>query len=48
MKNINIEALEQRIRNLESLAWSLFRALETYITTSELEVRLGSEGERKK
>jgi len=38
MQNINMEALNQRVKNLENLAWSLFCALETYITVSELEV----------
>jgi len=28
---------DQRLINLETLAWSMFRALETYITISELE-----------
>jgi len=38
MENISMETLNQRIENLENLVRSLFRALETYITVSELEI----------
>ena len=31
----DIEHLEKRVRELENLAWSLFRALETYVTFNE-------------
>ena len=35
MNKLSISELSQRITQLEQLAWSLFRALETYITFSE-------------
>ena len=37
MEKLNIEELDQRIYQLEQLAWSLFRALETYVTFSEFQ-----------
>jgi len=44
-ENINLERQNQRIKNLENLVWSLFRALETYITVSELETQTRDENE---
>jgi len=35
MEKSTIEELEQRVGQLEHLAWSLFRTLETYITFSD-------------
>jgi len=39
------EQLLWRVMQLEQLAWSVFRALETYITLNELQAGRG-EGER--
>jgi len=36
MNNRTIEEINERVNQLEHLAWSLFRALETYITYNEL------------
>jgi len=35
MEKPSIEKLEERVSQLEHLAWSLFRALETYITFND-------------
>jgi len=40
MSNPTNTDLSQRVTQLEVLAWSLFRALETYITFSELEAQI--------
>jgi hypothetical protein len=45
MDNENTTKQSQRVENLEKLVWSVFRALETYITTSELEIQKKHEGE---
>ena len=37
MGNLTVQDLDQRINELEKLAWNLFRVLETYITWNELE-----------
>ena len=39
MEKLDQKELSQRITQLEELAWSLFRALETYITFNELEAK---------
>ena len=39
MSNLSVKDIDQRVENLEILMWSLFRALETYITISELEAK---------
>jgi len=36
MDNRDVADLERRIRALERLAWSMFRALETFVTLNEL------------
>ena len=36
MEHITIEELSKRVAELERLAWSVFRALETYATFNEL------------
>ena len=36
MEDGDLEGLHQRVDQLEKLAWSLFRALETYITYNDL------------
>jgi len=36
-----LEELQQRIEQLEQLTWSLFRALETYITYNDLQKKVG-------
>ena len=38
MEKIGLEELNQRINQLEKLAWGLFRVLETYITYNELPI----------
>jgi len=35
----NENMTEQRVENLEKLVWSVFRALETYITVNELKIQ---------
>jgi len=45
MDNENMTKQSQRIENLEKLVWSVFRALETYITISELEIQEKNEDE---
>ena len=44
MEKFDLKELNQRIEQLEKLAWSLFRALETYITYNDLH-RKGKEDE---
>jgi len=36
MNNRDLENLERRISELERLVWSMFRALETFVTLNEL------------
>ena len=36
MTKLAIEELERRVSQLELLAWSLYRSLETYITVSDI------------
>jgi len=36
MNHRDMENLELRVKELERLAWSMFRALETFITLNEL------------
>jgi len=48
MENENMTKQSQRVENLEKLVWSVFRALETYITISELEIREKYEDETPK
>jgi len=45
MDNESMTKQSQRVENLEKLVWSLFRALETYITISELEIQEKHEDE---
>ena len=44
---LTMEELDQRVSQLEQLSWSLYRALETYITVRDLleEARGGQEVE---
>ena len=35
MDHLTIEELNKRVAELERLAWSVFRALETYVTFNE-------------
>ena len=37
MDKLALEELKQRVDQLEQLGWSLFRALETYITYNDLQ-----------
>ena len=37
MEKLDLEKLEKRVEQLEQLTWSLFRALETYITFNDLQ-----------
>ena len=37
MDKVALEELKQRVDQLEQLVWSLFRALETYITYNDLQ-----------
>jgi len=36
MKKVEIEELNQRVQQLEELAWGMYRVLETYITFNDL------------
>lgn len=38
MEKALLKELEERVGQLEQLAWSLYRALETYVTVSDLRV----------
>ena len=46
MEKQAMEDVEQRVKQLEQLTWSIFRALETYITYNDLR-QGGGEHERK-
>ena len=43
MEKLPLEEMNRRIAQLELLAWSLFRALETYITYNDLQTKKGDE-----
>jgi len=46
MERSALEELQQRIAQMEQLTWSIFRALETYITFNELQgKREGGDGD---
>jgi len=46
MEKTELETLHRRVGQLEQLAWSIFRVLETYATFYELETEAGDlEGE---
>ena len=39
MEKLALEELNRRVQELERLAWSIFRSLETYITFHELSAK---------